>query len=129
MGFYDAFKDVISIAQKSDNIELYRQLLDLGAQALEMQAEIAALREENASLKRIRDIDQEIEFHLDAYVTKTTDTIPIKYCAACWVDKKKLVPMQNFRDAKYKCPLCQSNIIDHEDPVAKSVAVQSIFYK
>ena len=37
MGFYDAFKDVLNMAQKADNIDLYRQLLDLSAQALEMQ--------------------------------------------------------------------------------------------
>ena len=114
MGFYDAFKDVISIAQKSDNIELYRQLLDLGAQALEMQAEIADLRKENAELKHIRNMEQEVQYHLDAYVTKTTDTLPIKYCAACWVDKKKLVPMQDIGMANYKCPLCQSHIVDNE---------------
>lgn len=116
MSFYDALKDVIGIAQKSDNIELYRQLLDLGAQALEMQAEIAKLREENAELKRVHDMEQEILYHLDAYVTKKTDSIPIKYCAACWVDKKKLVPMQDVGMANYKCPLCQSQIVDNEKP-------------
>ena len=114
MSFYDALKDVIGIAQKSDNIELYRQLLDLGAQALEMQAEIASLREENTELKRTRDLENEIQYHLDAYVTKTTDTIPIRYCAACWVDKKKLVPMQDVGMANYKCPLCKSHIVDNE---------------
>ena len=36
MGFYDAFKDVLNMAQKVDNIDLYRQLLDLSAQALEI---------------------------------------------------------------------------------------------
>ena len=41
MGLYDAMKDAISLAQKADNIELYRQLLDLSAQALELQAEVA----------------------------------------------------------------------------------------
>ena len=29
MGLYDAFKDALSVAQKADNVELYRQLLDL----------------------------------------------------------------------------------------------------
>ena len=37
MGFYDAFKDVVKLAQKADNLELYRQLLDLSAQALDLQ--------------------------------------------------------------------------------------------
>ena len=114
MSFYDALKDVIRIAQKSDNIELYRQLLDLGNQAIEMQAEIMALREENAELKRVRDLENDIEYHLDAYVTNRTDRIPIKYCAACWVDKKKLVPMQDVGMANYKCPLCNSQIVDNE---------------
>lgn len=114
MSFYDAMKDAIGLAQKTDNIELYRQLLDLSAQALDLQAEVAKLREENAELKRVKDLEQEIQYHLDAYVTRTTDKIPIKYCAACWVDKKKLVPMQDVRYSNYKCPLCQSHIYDNE---------------
>ena len=48
MGLYDAFKDAMNMAQKADNIELYRQLLDLGAQALDLQAEVARLKEDNA---------------------------------------------------------------------------------
>ena len=50
MSFYDAIKEAINLAQKADNIELYRQLLDLGAQALEMQNEIAQLKMENMEL-------------------------------------------------------------------------------
>ena len=46
MAFYDAFKDAIALAQKADNIELYKQLLDLSAQALDLQAENAKLKEE-----------------------------------------------------------------------------------
>ena len=57
MGLYEAFKDAISVAQKADNVELYRQLLDLSAQALDMQAEIAKLKEENTefSVDRVPD--------------------------------------------------------------------------
>ena len=50
MSFYDAFKDVLSVAQKADNVELYKKLLDLSAQALDLQAEIARLKEETISL-------------------------------------------------------------------------------
>ncbi len=45
MSFYDGFKDVLSVAQKADNIDLYRKLLDLSAQALEMQDEITQLKQ------------------------------------------------------------------------------------
>ena len=38
MGLYEGIKDIANIVQKADNIDLYRQLLDLGAQALDMQS-------------------------------------------------------------------------------------------
>lgn len=112
MGLYEGIKDVIGIAQKADNIELYRQLLDLEAQALDMQAEITRLREENADLKKIKDIEQDIEYYVDPYITKKTDQKPIKYCAACWADKGNLVPIQKSRERVYLCPLCNARIIE-----------------
>ena len=65
MGFYDAFKDVLNMAQKVDNIDLYRQLLDLSAQALEMQEEIIKLKAENKELKSQKDIEDDIEYHVE----------------------------------------------------------------
>ena len=115
MGLYDAMKDAVALAQKADNIELYRQLLDLSAQALDMQAEIMRLREENNELKRIHDVENDIEYYVDAFVTRNTDTKPIKYCVACWIGKKKLVPLQDQRYDNYKCPLCNAHVIDMRD--------------
>lgn len=115
MSLYDAFKDAMNMAQKADNIELYRQLLDLGAQALDLQAEVARLREENAELKKSNDLESDIEFYVDAFVTRKSDLKPIKYCAACWVDKKRLVPIQDVQYDNYVCPLCKAKIIDMSD--------------
>ena len=112
MGLYEGIKDAIGIAQKADNIELYRQLLDLGAQALEMQAEIARLTAENEELRKAKDIESDIEYYIDAFVTRKSDEKPIKYCAACWVDKKKLVPLQDIQWKNYDCPLCKTRVID-----------------
>ena len=39
MGLYDKLKDVAKIAQKADNIDLYRQLIDLSSQALDLLEE------------------------------------------------------------------------------------------
>jgi len=47
MGLYEGIKDVARIVQQADNLELYKALLDLSAQALDMQAEIATLKREN----------------------------------------------------------------------------------
>lgn len=52
MGLYESIKDVAKVMQKSDNVELYKELLDLSSQALALQAEITRLKEENAELKK-----------------------------------------------------------------------------
>ena len=92
MGLYEGIKDVIGIAQKADNIELYRQLLDLGNQALDMQAEIARLKEENDTLRKANDLESRIIMHKENYITLKNDTEDIKYCAVCWGLNKKLIP-------------------------------------
>lgn len=51
MGLYEGIKDVAKVVQQADNIELYKSLLDLSSQALDMQAEISALQKENEELK------------------------------------------------------------------------------
>ena len=112
MGLYDAFKDLLNVAQKADNLDLYRRLLDLSAQALELQAENTRLKEENAELKRVKDVEDDIEYYVDAFVTNKKDSKPIKYCAACWVDKRKLIPIQDQQHDNYICPLCNTRIID-----------------
>lgn len=59
--------------QKADNIELYRQLLGLSAQALELQAEIIRLQEENSELKRKLYQKDAVERHEGIYVTLKDD--------------------------------------------------------
>lgn len=112
MGLYDAMKDAVALAQKADNIELYRQLLDLSAQALDLQADNMRLREENNELKKVQNIEGDLEYYVDAFITRHSDNKPIKYCAACWVDKKKLLPLQKQGTGYFRCPLCQSRVAD-----------------
>ena len=39
VGLYEGIKDVAKVVQQADNVELYRKLLDLSSQALDLQAE------------------------------------------------------------------------------------------
>ena len=36
MGLYEGIKDVAKVVQQADNLELYKNLLDLSSQALDM---------------------------------------------------------------------------------------------
>ena len=74
MGLYEGIKDVAKVVQQADNVELYKKLLDLSSQALDMQAEIARLKEENTELKKKRDISENIVRHELPFVTLQGDT-------------------------------------------------------
>lgn len=84
MSFYDALKDAVNLAQKADNVELYRQLLDLNAQAMKLQAEITRLTEENEQLKKNSYIEGKIIRHEQLYVTLEGENNNIRYCSTCW---------------------------------------------
>lgn len=111
MGFYDAMKDALNLAQKADNIELYRQLLDLSAQALDLQAENSKLKEQIEELQKRKDIETQLIRHPEPYLTLTGDEIPLKYCAVCWDSEKKLIQMRETIDTgsrKLWCHKCHN---------------------
>lgn len=96
MGLYDKIKDIASVVQKADNIELYKQLLDIGKEALDMQEEIAKLKEENKQLKEEINLDKKIIRHKDGlYITLEGDKNEIRYCSTCWGNYKKLIQLKN----------------------------------
>lgn len=106
MGLYEAFKDAISVAQKADNIELYRQLLDLSAQALDMQAEIAKLKEENAELKKRKEIANDIVRHKNPFITLNGDEQNLCYCSHCWDSQQLLIQLNCHENGTFECPHC-----------------------
>ena len=111
MAFYDAFKDAVALAQKADNIELYKQLLDLSAQALDLQAENARLKEENAELKRKKVDEDRVVRHGQPYLTLTDDNQQLKYCAVCWDSERVLIQMKELsewtsEDKRLHCHKC-----------------------
>lgn len=114
MGLYDAFKDVISIAQKAGNLDIYRQLLDLSAQALELQAENAKLKEENTELRKAKDLDQDIIRHKHPFITLKNDGQSIPYCAICWAKENKLYQMSMYDDyggTYVRCINCENRCL------------------
>lgn len=105
MGLYEGIKDVAKVLQQSDNITLYLQLLDLSAQALELQREVARLTFENEKLKKQKDIEAKIQRHTEPIIT-LNDTNVI-YCSHCWDNEKKLIQVStNDNKGEFICPHC-----------------------
>lgn len=109
MGLYEGIKDVAKIVQQADNVELYRQLIDLSAQALELQSEISRLSAENAELKKLRDIENRIERHSDPYVTLKDDSNQILFCSHCWDYEQKLIQVKCYNTGKFRCTHCEND--------------------
>ena len=110
MGFYDAFKDALNLAQKADNIELYRQLLDLSAQALDLQAENAKLKEENTELKKKKDVEGQIIRHRDPYITLKDENPQLFYCSHCFDSEHVLVQLHcDYEEGSCYCPHCKTS--------------------
>jgi hypothetical protein len=109
MGLYEGIKDVAKVIQQADNVELYKQLIDLSAQALDMQNEISRLSVENAEFKKLKDIENRIERHSEPFVTLRDEPIQILYCAHCWDYEKKLIQVKSYDSGGFKCTHCENN--------------------
>lgn len=115
MGLYEGIKDVAKVLQQADNIDLYRQLLDLSAQALDMQNMIYQLTIENAELKKKQDLEERIQRHQLLYLTLKDDADDFFYCSTCWDKDKKLIQMSKSHGVFF-CPHChQDGIYDQPE--------------
>lgn len=99
MGLYEGIKDVAKVLQQADNVGLYMKLLDLGEQALDLQAEVSKLKDENRELKKAKELDERIIRHPQPYVTLKDEKPEIHYCANCWGKERILIQMTVYADS------------------------------
>lgn len=109
MGWYDAIKDGIAVAQQVDNIPLVEKLIEAQKQILDLVNENQKLREQIREMQETTDIAGKIERHEDAYITLADDPDRHIYCSCCWDTKKMLVQGQKTGVGTYRCPSCGTN--------------------
>ena len=109
MGWYEAIKDGISIAQQADNIPLVQNLIEAQKQILDLIAENNSLKEENEKLNRKLNQHAEVVRSSDTYITFANDPQKIIYCATCWDNNKKAIQVSCDDIGRYKCTICKNN--------------------
>ena len=114
MSLYDSLKDMAHTLKDKKQRELYEQLIDLGAQALELQHEAHRLAVENSELKKQDQIEKQIVRHKEPYLTLKYDGERIMYCTRCWDYEKKLVQVKCLDSVTYRCLQCNNTGIYEE---------------
>lgn len=94
MSIYDGLRDIVSTIQKIDNIELYRQILDLQREVLEVVAENTDLKGKLAEAEAQLSRKQDLRFEYNAYwAGETLESSDGPFCAKCWDTRQQLVRM------------------------------------
>lgn len=109
MGWYEAIKDGITVAQQADNVPLVRELIDAQKQILDLVQENQKLREKIREMQETADVAGKIVRHEDAYITLRDDPENLIYCSCCWDTKRMLVQGQKNGVGTYTCPSCGTN--------------------
>ena len=109
MGWYEAIKDGIAVAQQADNIPLVEKMIDAQKQIFDLVDENHRLRDQIKQLEETSEIASKIERHDDAYITLADDPDKRIYCSCCWDTKRMLVQGQKTGVRTYTCPSCGTN--------------------
>ena len=114
MSLYDSLKDMAQTLKEEKQREHYEQLIDLGAQALELQHEVHRLTVENAELRKNEQIRNQIIRHKEPYLTLKYDGERIMYCARCWDYEQKLVQVKCVDAVTFRCIQCNNTGVYEE---------------
>lgn len=104
-------KDVASIVQKAGNIDLYKRILDLQAEALEMLEQNSELKNQINELKAKLSTKEKLIFkNSKYYFDETGPSHKGPFCTKCWDTEGKLVNLQDNYSGYYRCPNCNMTV-------------------
>lgn len=107
MDVYEEIHHIAVAIKQTSNTELYQQLIDLSAHALQMQLEVTRLTLESASLQK--ETEKRIERHSELYITLKDDADKTLYCTHCWDWEHQLVQVKRYNSGSFKCAHCSNN--------------------
>src|SRR5262245_26972185 len=110
MGIIDDVRSVTKVIQQIDNVELYRQILDLQAEIMNLVEDNRKLKSEINSLQDSLRTKESLEFERNAYWKKNQEGARSDgpFCSKCWDRENKTVRMLVMANPQYhQCPSCQ----------------------
>jgi hypothetical protein len=112
MGAIDNVKEVAKLVRELGNMELYRQILDLQGEIMELAQANRELNIKNHELEETLNKVGKMEFSSPFYYAEGDD---IPHCPRCWEVDKKAVhyppPRKSAAGPIYECHNCKQNIV------------------
>jgi|SRR5215469_18840406 len=108
MGLIDEMKEIGDLIKKAGDIDLYRRIVSLEGEVIDLTREKRLADERIGELERALKIRGQLKFS-DSYYWIEGDPSP--YCPACWDSKQVLSHIvrikEPMRHDKAQCPSCK----------------------
>ena len=115
-------KDVVSFAQKSDNIEIIEKTITAQQEIIDLQEKLNKLKQENFELKQKLTTKSKILHYRNVpIITIEGDSKKILYCANCYGKDKTLIPLRVIHRNQCYCGICKNNSYITDSPDASQI--------
>ncbi len=114
MSIIDNAKEIASLVQKLGDIDLYRKIVELEGEIIELTREKRQVEERLADIQRNQEIIQKLHFDSPFYATEGGAEL---YCARCVESDRRAVHVVKTGELEmgrrvYLCPQCKSKYGD-----------------
>ncbi len=113
MGIIDNAKEIASLVQKLGDIDLYRKIVELEGEIIELTREKRQLDEKLADITRSQTIIADLHFDAPFYTNADGSEL---YCARCIEAEGRAIHVAKgeleMRRRVYFCPQCKSKFAD-----------------
>ena len=110
MALTDMLKEVVNLARKINNIELYQKIIELQMEFVSLIDENQRLRDEVATLKDKFDIHGDLQAGKNSYWRLKGARLDGPFCTCCWDTHRNLVRLHEQPSGPQytQCPSCKS---------------------
>lgn len=117
---YEIIKELKTLVNEYQNEEMSGKVIEIQEGFFDIREELENIKEENRNLKEIvkqmednSEIEKDLELQPGGYFIKKSERAEnkdIRYCAACWSNHKKLMPIVSSIGNSKQCCNCHTVI-------------------
>jgi len=118
MGVIENAKEIASLVRDLGNMDLYRKIIDLESEIVELTTDNMDLQKEVGKLQEKLALKGKMTFRKPFYYMENDET---PYCPKCWEADRKTIhllgPTKVIAGPRYDCPECKQHFIWPPAPV------------